>query len=329
MSRVLVTGGFGFIASELVRQLVDRGDTVAVVDPLTYAADEDNLADCMGKFEHFVCGVEAPDVHPMLAYFKPEVLFHAAAESHVDRSLTSYRSFVETNITGTFNLVEAVRQHAPTCKFVYVSTDEVYGSLPEGRASEGQQLNPCNPYSVSKCSAEQIVRASSHTWGLQAIVTRSCNNFGPRQHPEKLMPHAITRLLTGEPIHLHGAGANIREWIYVSDNVRAMLAAADQGVQGETYNITTTWDLTNLQLVHLLANKLGVVPRVEHVPDRPGNDLRYAMTSAKLRLLGWRPEETLDSALDKTLLWYERNKTWWSSKLTRSSTNVAPKSSQS
>jgi len=327
--RILVTGGFGFIASELVRQLVEKGDTIAVVDPITYAASMDNLADVEGKFEHYICGVEDPDIHSLLAHFKPEIIYHAAAESHVDRSLNSYKAFVDTNITGTFNLIEAVRVHAPTCKFVYVSTDEVYGSLPEGRATEGSPLNPTNPYSVSKSAAEHTVRAAAHTWGLNFVITRSCNNYGPRQHPEKLIPHAITKLLSGEAIHLHGDGGNIREWVYVADNVRGIIAAADSGVLGETYNVTTAIAQTNKEIVYLLANKLGVIPNIEYVPDRPGNDLRYAMTSAKLRLLGWKPEETLDSGIDKTIAWYEKSKMWWSSKSTPLSKPSGSKSSNS
>lgn len=287
-----------------------------MVDSLTYAADTSNLADCEGKFEHFLCGVESPDIHPLLAHFKPDVIFHAAAESHVDRSLVSYRSFVETNITGTFNLLEACHLHVPKCRLLYVSTDEVYGSLEEGRATEGTALNPSNPYSVSKSAAEQAVRAAAHTWGIPFTIARSCNNFGPRQHPEKLIPHAITQLLSGQPIQLHGNGLNIREWLYVADNVRALILVADVGVIGETYNITSAWSLSNRQVVELIANKLGVIPKIEIVNDRPGNDLRYAMTSAKLRLLGWKPEETLDSALDKTISWYEKSRMWWSNKLT-------------
>lgn len=321
MSRVLVTGGFGFIASELVRQLVNDAHNVAVVDSMTYAADTSNLADCEGKFEHFLCGVESPDIHPLLAHFKPEIIFHAAAESHVDRSLASYRSFVDTNITGTFNLVEACRVHSPSTKFVYVSTDEVYGSLPEGRASEGSILNPSNPYSVSKSAAESAVRAAAHTWGLPFLITRACNNYGPNQHPEKLIPHSITSLLSGDPIHLHGDGKNVREWIYVGDCARAIIRVAEQGSLGETYNITTGYSLTNRQVIEEIAAKLNTPANFLNVPDRPGNDLRYAMTSAKLRLLGWRPEETFSTGLDKTISWYEKSKMWWRHKLTPLSTH--------
>lgn len=316
--KALVTGGFGFIASELVRQLIDRGDSVVVVDPLTYAASEDSLLDCEGKFEHFLCGIESPEMHDIIQQAQPDIIYHAAAESHVDRSLTSYKAFVETNITGTFNLIEACRLHAPKAKFVYISTDEVYGSLPEGRASEGYPLNPCNPYSVSKAAAEHIVRAAKHTWGLNFIITRSCNNFGPSQHPEKLIPHTLTQLISGQPVKLHGDGKNIREWIYVADNVRGILAASDFGVSGESYNITTAWAMSNKNIVDTLAAKLNVTPLIEFIPDRPGNDLRYAMTSAKLRLLGWRPQESLDSALTKTISWYEKSKMWWNSRLTSS-----------
>jgi dTDP-glucose 4,6-dehydratase len=163
MSRSLVTGGFGFIASELTRQLLERGDTVAVLDPLTYAANPHSLADCEGRFEHVVCGVEDESAQDVVTHFKPDTIYHAAAESHVDRSIASYRGFVDTNIIGTFNLLEGCRRLDSKPLFVYISTDEVYGSLPEGRASEGAKLNPCNPYSVSKAAAEHTVRAAQHT----------------------------------------------------------------------------------------------------------------------------------------------------------------------
>lgn len=319
--RILVTGGFGFIASELVRQLVARGDKVATIDPLTYAASEDNLEDV--AVEHFLCGVEEDSARAVIDNFKPEVIFHAAAESHVDRSISSYRAFVDTNITGTFNLLEGCRLHAPHALFVYVSTDEVYGSLSEGRANEGSLVRPCNPYSVSKAAAENAIVAAGHTWGLRHIITRSCNNYGPRQHPEKLLPRTVTCLLSGQPVPVHGDGTNIREWIYVVDNCRALIIAADKGVPGEVYNITTGVARTNHQLVTEVATKMGTVPNIDYIPNRPGNDLRYAMTNSKLQLLGWKPEESLSSGLDKTISWYEKSRMWWSRKLTKPSSPAA------
>lgn len=311
--RALVTGGFGFIASELTERLIARGETVMVMDSMTYAADPANLATVEGQFEHVQLEVQDPAAGHIIRQFKPDVIFHAAAESHVDRSIQSYYKFTETNLNGTWNLLEACRDIQPHPLMFYVSTDEVYGSIQLGRADEDSPLNPSNPYSVTKAASEHAVRAGWNTWRIPYLITRSCNNYGPRQHPEKLIPRIITSLLSGQPIPLHGDGRNVREWIHVSDNVSAMLTVLDKGSLGCTYNITSGVSATNLEIIGRLAESIGPA-NILHVPDRPGNDYRYAMTSSRLHELGWSTSTSLADGLRQTADWYRNTRKWWGNK---------------
>ena len=311
--RALVTGGCGFIASDLTRLLAKRGDSVCVIDSLTYAGSLDAIEGVGAQLVKV--NVTSPEARAAVFDWRPDIIFHAAAESHVDRSIASYRPFIETNVNGTWNLLEACRELRPKPLFIYISTDEVYGSLPHPlRADETFPLAPANPYAVSKTAAEHAVRAAANTWGQPYIITRSCNNFGPRQHPEKLIPGVARAILADEPVQLHGRGEAIREWIYVRDHTVALALLAARGTPCSTYNITTGWSLSCNEVADAVASTLARPMTVTYVPDRPGNDARYAMSASRLYGLGWQPSETFNSALRRTLDWYAAHTDWLADK---------------
>ena len=331
----LVTGGAGFIGSAIVRMLVRRGDTSVVnVDKLTYSANLDSLADAAGNpryfFEHAdIC--ETAAVRQLLEQYRPDGIFHLAAESHVDRSIDAPREFIQTNIVGTSVLLAEARRYwaslsrdrAQKFRFVHVSTDEVYGSLGDsGHFNETSPYDPSSPYSASKASADHLVRAWHRTYGLPVIITNCSNNYGPYQFPEKLIPLTILNAVAGAPIGVYGRGENVRDWVYVDDHVNALLAVMERGQVGETYMIGARNERRNIDVVETICALVDDMnPRrdgarhrdlIGFVTDRPGHDHRYAIDASKIeRELGWLPNESFESGLRKTVAWYLENEWWW------------------
>ncbi len=331
---VLVTGGAGFIGSALVRRLIDASPyRVVNVDKLTYAGDLESVAevadDARYAFEQAdVCDAER--MRQIFAVHRPGAVLHLAAESHVDRSIDGPAEFIRTNVVGTFTLLQAARGYvqelpaaeASSFRFVHVSTDEVFGSLgEEGRFDEATPYAPRSPYAASKASADHLARAWHHTSGLPVIVTNCSNNSGPYQFPEKLIPVVILRALRGETIPVYGTGGNVRDWLYVEDHARALHTVLERGAVGETYNIGGDSERTNLEVAHAVCALLDelVGPHegrsraelIRFVADRPGHDWRYAIDARKVaRELGWRPEESFESGLRKTVAWYHAHPSW-------------------
>lgn len=334
--KLLVTGGAGFIGSAVVRQAVNAGHQVVNLDALTYAACLGNIASVADSplytFEHADIR-DADALHRIFAAHKPDAVMHLAAESHVDRSIDGPAAFIETNINGTYNMLEAAR----TCwnaegrpdgfRFHHISTDEVYGTLgAEGMFTETTPYAPTSPYSASKSASDHLVRAWHETYGLPIVITNCSNNYGPYHFPEKLIPVVILRALAGEPIPIYGNGQNIRDWLYVEDHADALLNVLSNGAVGRTYNIGGENEATNLDLVHMIckildAKRPGAAPyakQIAFVVDRPGHDLRYAIDPTRIRgELGWRPSVTLEQGLDLTVQWYLDNENWWRALQTR------------
>jgi dTDP-glucose 4,6-dehydratase len=326
--RVIVTGGAGFIGSALVRRLVREGHQVLNIDLLTYAGDLRTVEACEGQPNYKFLRADISDglaVAPAIADFAPQRLFHLAAESHVDRSIDGAADFVRTNALGTYVLLEAALQFwskkQPDFRFVHVSTDEVYGSLgATGQFSEATAYAPNSPYSASKAAADHFARAWHRTYGLPVLITNCSNNYGPFQHPEKLIPTVLRTALAGLPIPVYGRGVNVRDWLFVEDHVAGLLAVAGNGRDGEKYNMGGAAELSNLELVRRLCGLLDAkhpkaegsyADQVAFVADRPGHDLRYAVDASRARRdLDWAPLETLDSGLAKTVDWYLEHRHW-------------------
>jgi dTDP-glucose 4,6-dehydratase len=330
----MVTGGAGFIGSALVRHLIQTTDIKIVnVDALTYAGNLESLNSVESHsnycFEQVdIC--DAQQVNRLFQQYKPDAIMHLAAESHVDRSIDGPAAFIDTNIIGTYNLLEAARAYwkdlAKAAKqqfrFHHISTDEVYGSLPAtGYFVETSPYQPNSPYSASKASSDHLVKAWHHTYGLPVILTNCSNNYGPYQFPEKLIPLMILNALEGKPLPVYGKGDNIRDWLYVDDHVKALIVALTKGAVGETYNIGGHNEKTNLEVVKAVCALLDeLVPDSPHKPheslvvfveDRPGHDQRYAIDASKIKNdLGWEPEETFETGLRKTVQWYLENREW-------------------
>ena len=338
--KILVTGGAGFIGSAVVRLAIQRGHQIVNVDALTYAACLDNLGDVSShsnyRFEH----VDIRDrigLDSVFAKHSPDAVMHLAAESHVDRSIDGPADFIETNVNGTFNLLEAARDYwngigkPDTFKFHHVSTDEVFGSLPSDPSvqfTEDTPYDPRSPYSASKASSDHLVRAWHETYGLPVVLTNCSNNYGPFHFPEKLIPVVILNALAGKPLPIYGDGGNIRDWLYVEDHADALLLVLEKGVSGRSYNIGGENERTNLELVKTLCAILDrLQPRSEgsyaklitFVTDRPGHDARYAIDPSRIRSeLGWRPSLTVEEGLERTVQWYLNNENWWRPLLERS-----------
>ena len=314
MKRIIVTGGAGFIGSNFVRLLLRRRGAahVTVLDKLTYAGNPANLAPFEGRPDfRFVKG----DIcnGRLLDELLPgaDILYNFAAETHVDRSILEGGSFVKTDVMGTYTLLQRALKHGLP-RFVQISTDEVYGSTLSGAFREGDPLQPNSPYSASKSGADLLARAFHRTHGLPVLITRSSNNYGPRQHPEKFIPLFITNALDGEPLPLYGDGRNVRDWIYVEDNCRAILAVGRRGKIGEVYNVGAGEEHPNIGIARRIVELTGADPSLlTRVADRPGHDRRYALDTRKVRRLGWRPRVGFDEGLAKTVRWYKRNEEWW------------------
>jgi dTDP-glucose 4,6-dehydratase len=315
---VLVTGGAGFIGSNLVRLLRRERPqwTVVNLDKLTYAGNAESLADLRDDPRHvFVRGdiANAELVEHILANHGVDAILNLAAESHVDRSILGPGIFVETNVSGTQVLLEAARQ-AGVKRFVQIGTDEVYGSLgASGKFTESSPLSPSSPYSASKAAADLLALAYGRTFGMEVVVTRCSNNYGPYQFPEKLIPLMIANALEGKKLPVYGDGLQIRDWIHVEDHCRALLAALTDGRPGEVYNLGSDNEWPNLRIVERLLEILGKGSElVEHVKDRPGHDRRYAIDASKARAgLGWAPRVGFDEGLEATVRWYVQHRDWW------------------
>jgi len=331
---LLVTGGAGFIGGNFVLGLMRQpGHKVINLDALTYAGNLDTLESVKDHPDHqFVLGSigDRELLDYLLKRYQPTAILNFAAESHVDRSISGPDAFIQTNVVGTFQLLEATRQYwknlpleeQVTFRFLHVSTDEVYGSLgATGQFSEQSPYQPNSPYSASKAASDHLVRAYFHTYGLPVLTTNCSNNYGPYQFPEKLIPLMIHNALHGKPLPVYGQGANIRDWLYVEDHCQALMTVLMQGRPGEVYNIGGNNEKTNLEVVHTLCDLLDeLLPESPHTPhrqlirfvtDRPGHDLRYAIDASKIkRELGWQPRETFATGIGKTLRWYLDNQAW-------------------
>ena len=317
---ILITGGAGFIGSNLVHRWHRNhpGDRIVVLDKLTYAADPKQLEGLEGV-ELVVGDIQNLELaRHLIEKNQVSRVFHLAAESHVDRSITGPAAFIQTNVVGTFSMLEAARQAwagQQDCRFLHISTDEVYGSLgDEGKFHEEMAYAPNSPYSASKAGSDHLVRAYHHTYGLNVVTTNCSNNYGPRQHPEKLIPLAITRMAKGEPIPIYGDGMNIRDWLYVEDHCAALETVMLRGTSGETYCVGGDNEQTNMALVDLLCDLVDQhLGRAEgtsralktFVQDRAGHDRRYAIDATRIQTeLGWRPLETFATGLQRTIAWY-------------------------
>jgi len=315
MLNVLVTGGAGFIGSNFIRYaLKAHGDwRITNLDKLTYAGRMETLSDLTNHPRHtFVRGdvADSTVVAPLVA--AADVIVHFAAETHVDRSILEAGEFIKTDIYGTFVLLEAARASKTLRCFVQISTDEVYGSVPEGSSLETDELKPRNPYSASKAGADRLAYSYFATYGVPVIITRASNNYGPFQFPEKVIPLFITNAVDSIPVPLYGAGLNIRDWLHVLDHCRGIETIIERGTRGEVYNIGGGNEVRNVDLTHML---LRLADRSEalitSVPDRPGHDLRYSLDTAKVRRLGWTPMIPFEEGLKDTVRWYRENEWWW------------------
>lgn len=310
--KILVTGGAGFIGSAFVRLAVREGYSVSVIDKITYAGDLARLSEVKGRYRFYKADIcDAARVNSIFSKEKPDALVHFAAESHVDRSIKSAHAFVETNISGTYNLLETSRRYK-VGKFIHISTDEVYGEVAKGKFKESHSLKPNSPYSATKAAADLLISSYVRTYGFPAAIVRPCNNYGPWQYPEKLIPLAMLKLLRGEKIPIYGKGKNVREWLYVDDCAKGILRVMEQAKTGEVYNLGSGTEKKNLDLIGMLLKHAGFAKNAFcFVKDRPGHDLRYSLDSSKLRRqIGWRPSISLDEGLKLTVLWCRLNNKW-------------------
>lgn len=332
--KFLVTGGAGFIGSAVVRKLIgETGHDVCVVDKLTYAGNLASLASVSGsnryRFEQTDIG-DGESMRALFADFQPDIVMHLAAESHVDRSIDGPGDFIQTNIVGTFALLQEALRHwrglegeaKARFRFHHISTDEVFGSLgADGFFREDTAYQPNSPYSASKAASDHLVRAWHHTYGLPVVMTNCSNNYGPYHFPEKLIPLTIINALEGKPLPVYGNGLNVRDWLYVDDHADALLTVAERGLLGESYNIGGHNEKANIEVVKAICAILDEIrpdPKgpherlISYVTDRPGHDARYAIDAGKIgRELGWTPKETFETGLRRTVEWYLANAAWW------------------
>lgn len=313
--KILVTGGLGFIGSNFIRHILSSHSDHQVVnlDKKTYAGNPENLKDLKKNSRYAWVRADILDrkkVDRLMG--QVQAVVHFAAQTHVDRSILDSGEFVRTNVLGTQVLLESARAYGVK-RFVHVSTDEVYGSKLEGESKEEDMLLPNSPYAASKAASDHLVRSYFVTYGFPAVVTRSSNNFGPYQYPEKAVPLLMTNAMQDKPYPLYGDGLQVRDWLYVLDHVRALDLILEKGRPGEIYNIGGTHSCANLELARQVLRLMGKPETlIQKVPDRPGHDRRYALNCDKLRALGWKPEFSFDKALRDTITWYQQNKSWWS-----------------
>ena len=331
--KILVTGGLGFIGSAFVRTSIKKGHQVINIDSLTYAGNVNNVNDVKNHKNYFFKNVDIKDfkaIEEIILKFKPDSIIHLAAETHVDQSIKNPKKFLETNIIGTFNLLQASKNFwfsnnkPKNFRFLHVSTDEVFGSLSKNqknRFTEKTPYDPRSPYSVSKASSDHLVKSWYHTYKLPIIVTNCSNNYGPFHFPEKLIPLTIINAILNKHLPIYGDGKNIRDWLYVDDHILALLVVLEKGIIGESYNIGSENEITNLELVHRICDILDrMKPKSEgkynelitFVNDRPGHDFRYAIDPRRIQNeLGWKPKTTLEKGLEYTVNWFLEHEEWW------------------
>ena len=318
MDKVIVTGGNGFIGSNLINFLIQKNYFVINIDKSTYSKNSYILKN-LSKRNYIFYKLDINNKKKILNILKknkPNAIFNLAAETHVDRSIDSPKEFINSNICGVFNLLEAIREYKRKIRLIHISTDEVYGDLNgSSRSDEKSSYNPSSPYSASKASSDHLIQSYVRTFGVDASISNCCNNYGPGQFPEKLIPTLIFNILNNKPLPIYGKGINSREWIYVEDHCRGLLAILKKGKKGESYNIGTGLNINNLNLTKLLLNivknnkiKIGKKVKIKFVKDRPGHDLRYALNSNKIKKqLKWKPLINFKSGLKETFIWYYEN----------------------
>jgi len=314
--RILVTGGLGFIGTNFIRYMLSEDPHVEIIniDKVGVGSNPKNLEDFekLDNYRFIKGDISNPEIVKNLMR-DVDAVINFAAETHVDRSIRNPQLFVQSNILGTFTLLEAIRKHNRSVNFVQISTDEVYGEIQRGSFHELDRLNPSNPYSASKASADMLCRAYHKTYGLNVKITRCTNNFGPYQFPEKLIPKTIIRALKNLPVPVYGTGANVRDWIYVLDHCEAIRLVLENGGAGEIYNVSSGNEVSNIKVVREILQYLGRdEDLISFVEDRPGHDFRYSLDSSKIRSeLGWKPRHSFSSALKETIRWYVENEHWW------------------
>jgi dTDP-glucose 4,6-dehydratase len=324
MKKVIVTGGLGFIGSNLIDLLISKNYYVINVDKVTYSSNFYNTKEYKDSknYKFLKCDIKDNKLKKIIFKYKPTVIFNLAAETHVDRSIDSPKSFIQSNIIGVFNLLECFKEYSKKyrSKLIHISTDEVYGDILSGRSSEHYPYKPSSPYAATKAASDHLVSSYVRTYNLPAIITNCSNNYGPKQHPEKLIPKFIYNILNNKPLPIYGKGTNSREWIYVKDHCEALLKVFTKGKVGQFYNIGSNKNLNNLQVSRELisisktATKIGKKVKILFVKDRPGHDVRYALNSNKIRnKLKWKPRTNFRQGIKLTFDWYYKNKSYYKS----------------
>ena len=313
MKKIIVTGGLGFIGSNLIN-ILQKKYFIINIDKVSYASNHNNIDPYIKNYKFYKQDINNKIfIQNILKKYKPSIIFNLAAETHVDRSIDGPRQFIESNIIGVFNLLEAIRGHNKKIKLIHVSTDEVYGDLKKNyKSKEEDSYNPSSPYSASKASGDLLIKSYIRTYKVPAVITNCCNNFGPNQYPEKLIPTIIYKILNKKSIPIYGKGENIREWIYVKDHCDALIKVAEKGVIGENYNIGSGITLNNIQIVKKIISIFKninydrkVKSKILFVKDRPGHDLRYCLNSSKIRNeLKWKYKSNFDQRINETIIWY-------------------------
>ena len=322
--KVIVTGGLGFIGSNLIELLIKKKYFVINIDCNTYSSNYYNTKDYKKNYKFIKCNINnKKKIFNILSKYKPAAIFNLAAETHVDRSIDNPKAFIDSNILGVFNLLEAFRKFHKknkNSKLIHISTDEVYGDILKGRSNENYSYKPSSPYAASKASSDHLVYSYFRTYKLPVIITNCSNNYGPKQHPEKLIPKLIYNILNNKPLPIYGKGKNSREWIYVKDHCEALIKVYQKGKVGEFYNIGSNKNLNNLEVCRNLINvsknliKLGKKVKISFVKDRPGHDMRYALNSNKIKKdLGWFPKTSFKEGIRLTFNWYNKNKSYYKS----------------
>ena len=324
MKKILVTGGLGFIGSNLIDLLLEKKYSVINIDKITYSSNFYNTKDHRKnkKYKFIKCDIKDKKLKKILFKYKPTCVFNLAAETHVDRSIDNPESFIQSNIVGVYNLLECFKDYTKNnkSKLIHISTDEVYGDILYGRTSENYPYQPSSPYAASKAASDHLVSSYVRTYKIPAVITNCSNNYGPKQHPEKLIPKLIYNILNNRPLPIYGRGTNSREWIYVKDHCEALLKVFLKGKIGEFYNIGSNKNLNNLEVCSKLLKiskrliKIGSNVKINFVKDRPGHDIRYALNSNKIiKNLGWKPKTKINEGLEKTFLWYLNNEKYFNS----------------
>jgi dTDP-glucose 4,6-dehydratase len=316
VSKILVTGGAGFIGSAFVRLLVRKNHQVVVIDKLTYAGDLARLKEAERGYKFYRVDIcNKPQIDSIFKKKKPEIVVHFAAESHVDRSIKDASAFIDTNIKGTQVLLDASRRYNVR-RFIHISTDEVYGDIKKGKFSEKSPFKPSSPYAVSKAAADLLVKSYIRTYGLAAIIVRPCNNYGPWQYPEKLIPLAILKMLKNEKVPIYAKGENVREWLYVEDCARGIYDILNKGKDGEIYNLGSNQERRNIGVIKTILTILNRDRNmIVFVKDRPGHDIRYKLDTAKMsKEFDWKPKIKFKDGIKRTIEWYIENKEWLFSK---------------